>query len=62
MRGPKDSYGAYSRSKLVLLVGNGYYIAYGDIQGNIRIWNATQEEYILTSEYKIINRRINAVA
>ncbi|KAK9744659.1 WD40 repeat-like protein, partial [Basidiobolus ranarum] len=41
---------------------SGYYIASGDIQGNIRIWDTTQEEHILKSEYKILNGRVNAIA
>ncbi|ORX96377.1 WD40 repeat-like protein [Basidiobolus meristosporus CBS 931.73] len=41
---------------------SGYYIASGDVQGNVRIWDATQEEHVLKGEYKILNGRINAIA
>ncbi|KAG9306599.1 hypothetical protein G9A89_004796 [Geosiphon pyriformis] len=41
---------------------SGYYIASGDINGNIRIWDTTQAEQILKNEIKIISGRINDIA
>ncbi|CAJ0904569.1 11324_t:CDS:10 [Entrophospora sp. SA101] len=38
---------------------SGYYIASGDIHGNVRIWDATQPEQILKNEVKVIAGKIN---
>ncbi|CAG8683644.1 6320_t:CDS:10 [Funneliformis caledonium] len=38
---------------------SGYYVASGDIYGNVRIWDAIQDENILKHEVKVINGRIN---
>ncbi|KAI8911130.1 quinon protein alcohol dehydrogenase-like superfamily [Gorgonomyces haynaldii] len=38
---------------------SGYYIASGDVQGNIRIWDTTQSENILKTETKPFSGRIN---
>ncbi|CAG8532420.1 8346_t:CDS:10, partial [Racocetra persica] len=41
---------------------SGYYVASGDIHGNVRIWDATQDEKILKNEVKVISGRINDIA
>ncbi|CAI2177466.1 20100_t:CDS:10 [Funneliformis geosporum] len=38
---------------------SGYYVASGDNYGNVRIWDAIQDENILKNEVKVINGRIN---
>ncbi|RHZ52609.1 hypothetical protein Glove_460g59 [Diversispora epigaea] len=40
---------------------SGYYIASGDIHGNVRIWDTTQAEHILKNEVKVIAGRINDI-
>ena len=41
---------------------SGYYIASGDVQGNVKIWDATQTEHILKTETKSITGKINDLA
>ncbi|KAI9288350.1 WD40-repeat-containing domain protein [Umbelopsis sp. AD052] len=41
---------------------SGYYIASGDVAGNIRIWDTVGEEQILKSETKAISGRITDIA
>ncbi|RIA95643.1 WD40-repeat-containing domain protein, partial [Glomus cerebriforme] len=41
---------------------SGYYVASGDIHGNVRIWDAIQDEHILKNEVKVIADRINDIA
>ncbi|CAG8763804.1 10788_t:CDS:10 [Cetraspora pellucida] len=41
---------------------SGYYAASGDIHGNVRIWDTTQEEKILKNEVKVISGKINDIA
>ncbi|CAG8459255.1 6982_t:CDS:10 [Ambispora leptoticha] len=41
---------------------SGYYIASGDIHGNVRVWDTTQAEQILKNEVKVIAGRINDIA
>ncbi|KAI9164652.1 WD40 repeat-like protein [Blastocladiella emersonii ATCC 22665] len=38
---------------------SGYYIASGDVRGNVRIWDATQPEQILKAEYQPLSGTIN---
>jgi WD40 repeat protein len=33
-----------------------------DVQGNVRIWDATQSEHVLKSEFNILSGRINDLA
>jgi len=41
---------------------SGYYIASGDIQGNVRIWDTTQKEHPLKIELKVLSGPINDIA
>ncbi|CAG8586954.1 14991_t:CDS:2, partial [Acaulospora colombiana] len=41
---------------------SGYYIASGDMQGSVRIWDTIQAEQILKNEVKVIAGRINDIA
>ncbi|CAG8460177.1 5156_t:CDS:10 [Ambispora gerdemannii] len=41
---------------------SGYYIASGDVHGNVRIWDTTQAEQILKNEVKVIAGKINDIA
>ncbi|RIB25557.1 quinon protein alcohol dehydrogenase-like superfamily [Gigaspora rosea] len=41
---------------------SGYYVASGDIHGNVRIWDVTQEEKILKNEVKVIAGKIKDLA
>ncbi|CAG8441277.1 17396_t:CDS:10 [Dentiscutata heterogama] len=41
---------------------SGYYVASGDIHGNVRIWDVTQEENILKNEVKVISGKISDIA
>ncbi|CAG8632974.1 6591_t:CDS:10 [Acaulospora morrowiae] len=41
---------------------SGYYIASGDVHGNVRIWDTIQAEQILKNEVKVIAGRINDIA
>eukprot|EP01112_Ceratiomyxa_fruticulosa_P019823 TRINITY_DN657_c0_g1_i1.p1 TRINITY_DN657_c0_g1~~TRINITY_DN657_c0_g1_i1.p1 ORF type:complete len:605 (-),score=128.08 TRINITY_DN657_c0_g1_i1:125-1939(-) len=41
---------------------SGYYIASGDVVGNIRIWDTTQKEHILKIELKILSGPISDIA
>ncbi|KAI9217823.1 WD40-repeat-containing domain protein [Blastocladiella britannica] len=41
---------------------SGYYIASGDVRGNVRIWDATQPEQILKAEYPILSGAIRDLA
>ncbi|KAJ2098334.1 WD40 repeat-like protein [Coemansia sp. S100] len=41
---------------------SGYYIASGDIAGNVRIWDSINDEHILKSEFRPISGRINDIA
>ena len=41
---------------------SGYYIASGDVQGNVRIWDTTQKEHPLKIELKVLSGVINDIA
>ncbi|KAI8063519.1 WD40-repeat-containing domain protein [Gongronella butleri] len=41
---------------------SGYYIASGDIQGNVRIWDSVNEEHVLKNEARPISGKINDIA
>ncbi|KNE59196.1 hypothetical protein AMAG_03519 [Allomyces macrogynus ATCC 38327] len=41
---------------------SGYYIASADERGNVRIWDSTQPEQILKSEFSVLSGRINDLA
>lgn len=41
---------------------SGYYVASGDESGNVLIWDCSQPEMILKSEFKILSSRINDLA
>ncbi|KAJ2782188.1 WD40 repeat-like protein [Coemansia interrupta] len=41
---------------------SGYYIASGDTQGNVRIWDAVGSEQRLKSEFRPISERVNDIA
>ncbi|KAI3659976.1 hypothetical protein MP638_000024 [Amoeboaphelidium occidentale] len=41
---------------------SGYYIASGDVQGNIRIWDATQETHIIKTQTRPLSSRVNDIA
>ncbi|KAJ1724742.1 WD40 repeat-like protein [Coemansia erecta] len=41
---------------------SGYYVASGDVQGNVRIWDAVGEEQRLKSEFRPISERVNDIA
>ncbi|CAB5378304.1 unnamed protein product [Rhizophagus irregularis] len=41
---------------------SGYYVASGDVHGNVRIWDAIQDEHILKNEVKVIADRINDIS
>ena len=40
---------------------SGYYIASGDVQGNVKIWDATQQEHILKIETKSLTGKVNDI-
>ncbi|KAI9205325.1 WD40-repeat-containing domain protein [Polychytrium aggregatum] len=40
---------------------SGYYIASGDVNGNIRVWDTTQAENILKTETKVFAGRVNDI-
>lgn len=41
---------------------SGFYIASGDVNGNVRIWDTINEEHILKLEVKPFSGKINDVA
>ncbi|KAJ2376295.1 WD40 repeat-like protein, partial [Coemansia sp. RSA 2603] len=41
---------------------SGYYVASGDVQGNVRIWDAVGGEQRLKSEFRPISGRVNDIA
>ncbi|KAJ1965321.1 WD40 repeat-like protein [Dipsacomyces acuminosporus] len=41
---------------------SGYYVASGDVTGNVRIWDSINDEHILKSEFRPISGRINDIA
>ncbi|KAI7888389.1 WD40-repeat-containing domain protein [Mucor mucedo] len=41
---------------------SGYYIASGDVQGNIRIWDTVNEEHILKNEIRPISGKMSDIA
>jgi len=41
---------------------SGYYIASGDVQGNVRIWDTINEEHILKLAVRPISSRVNDIA
>ncbi|PVU94639.1 hypothetical protein BB559_002949 [Furculomyces boomerangus] len=41
---------------------SGYYVASGDINGNVRIWDAVNEEHILKSEFRPISGAIRDIS
>ncbi|KAI8811106.1 WD40-repeat-containing domain protein, partial [Cladochytrium replicatum] len=41
---------------------SGFYIASGDVQGNIKIWDATQPEHIIKTETKVFSGRVSDIA
>lgn len=41
---------------------SGYYVASGDESGNVLIWDCSQPEMIVKSEFKILSNRINDLA
>ncbi|KAJ2707713.1 WD40 repeat-like protein [Coemansia sp. IMI 203386] len=41
---------------------SGYFVASGDVMGNVRIWDAENEEHRLKSEFRPISGRINDIA
>ncbi|KAI8325308.1 putative actin cortical patch component protein [Martensiomyces pterosporus] len=41
---------------------SGYYVASGDVSGNVRIWDSVNDEHILKSEFRPISGRINDIA
>ncbi|KAJ2487575.1 WD40 repeat-like protein [Coemansia sp. RSA 2320] len=41
---------------------SGYYVASGDVAGNVRIWDAINDEHILKSEVRAISGRVNDIS
>ncbi|KAJ2811967.1 WD40 repeat-like protein, partial [Coemansia furcata] len=41
---------------------SGYYVASGDVAGNVRIWDAVNDTHILKSEFRPISGRINDIS
>ena len=41
---------------------SGYYIASGDVNGNVRVWDTTQKEHPLKIELKVLSGAINDIA
>lgn len=51
-----------SQATVASISPSGYYVASGDVQGNIRIWDATQSSHILKYQGKVISGRINDIS
>ncbi|KAJ1952219.1 WD40 repeat-like protein, partial [Linderina pennispora] len=41
---------------------SGYYVASGDVSGNVRIWDSVNAEHMLKSEFRPISGRISDIA
>jgi WD40 repeat protein len=41
---------------------SGYYIASGDVNGTVRVWDASQPEHRLKGEFKVLASRIHDIA
>ncbi|RKP08018.1 WD40-repeat-containing domain protein [Thamnocephalis sphaerospora] len=54
--------GHKAQTTVARLSPTGYYVASADVQGNVRVWDATQPEQILKSEFRVISGSINDLA
>ncbi|KAJ3216006.1 WD repeat-containing protein 1 [Dinochytrium kinnereticum] len=57
-----EYWGHSSQATVAKYSPSGFYIASGDAQGNVRIWDATQPEQILKTETRALGGRINDIS
>ncbi|RKP33536.1 hypothetical protein BJ085DRAFT_40077 [Dimargaris cristalligena] len=54
--------GHRGRTTMARFSPSGYYVASGDMNGTVRVWDATQEEHLLKNEVAVISGPVQDIA
>ncbi|KAJ1955573.1 WD40 repeat-like protein [Dispira parvispora] len=54
--------GHTARTTVARFAPSGYYVASGDAQGTVRIWDATQDEHLLKKEVPVVSGPVHDIA